>query len=496
MKNTLNTSPGLEWIQTLHGIPYFFTEQGKDWIPIGQNDAITWPELAGLFLRKDPGRVDAYFKMLVGHGVTCIRLMLEYCQTDHRYLEKPVGRFQQNMVRLWDDIFTLCERHGLRILLTPYDTFWMRRRWRHHPYNQAKGGPCTKRSQWLLCPDTRSAIKNRLSFATERWGNSGALFAWDLWNEIRPAHGGNSVSSFSAFIEDVGGFLKMKELELHGRSHPQTVSFFGTSLASDGRVSETAFRHSSLDFVNLHFYEDKSLDSPQNTTDAAITTGNLTRKVLQEITDARPFFDSEHGPIHTFNRRRKTLAETFDDEYFRHMQWAHFASGGAGGGMRWPYRHPHMLTPGMRKAQLALASFLPLITFKDFKRRNLNHEIRSSDPGIARFGCGDDVQAIIWLMRTDSIGKKGLLEKKVHAKNIFLYIPFMKKGCYQVTAWDTKAGIALYKFLIEHKEEDMMCFPLLPILSDLALAVRPVPKMPCPDLLWAGSRNELTLRWP
>ena len=32
------------------------------------------------------------------------------------------------------------------------------------------------------------------------------------------------------------------------------------------------------------------------------------------------------------------------------MSWAHLASGGAGGGMRWPNRHPHVLTSGMPPA--------------------------------------------------------------------------------------------------------------------------------------------------
>jgi len=40
-----------------------------------------------------------------------------------------------------------------------------------------------------------------------------------------------------------------------------------------------------------------------------------------------------HGPIHAFKERGRTLDEAFDDEYFRHIQWAHFASGGAGS---WP----------------------------------------------------------------------------------------------------------------------------------------------------------------
>ena len=72
----------------------------------------------------------------------------------------------------------------------------------------------------------------------------------------------------------------------------------------------------------------------------AISAGRLVREALAEITDDRPFLDSEHGPIHTFKDHGITLPEAFDDEYFRHIQWAHLASGGAGGGMRWPNRAP------------------------------------------------------------------------------------------------------------------------------------------------------------
>ncbi len=114
--------------------PYFLTENGQPWTPIGQNDAITWPDLAGLFQRRDLAAVEGHLAWLAAHGVTCLRLMLEYCQTDHRYLERPVGRFQPHVVRLGDDLFARCAKYGLRVLLMPFDTYWMGRRWRHHPY--------------------------------------------------------------------------------------------------------------------------------------------------------------------------------------------------------------------------------------------------------------------------------------------------------------------------------------------------------------------------
>src|SRR5690606_5338216 len=90
---------------------------------------------------------------------------------------------------------------------------------------------------------------------------------------------------------------------------------------------------------------------------------------------------------------------------------AHLASGGAGGGMRWPNRHPHTLTQGMRAAQRALAGFVPLIDWPRFRRRNWNEELEISTAALAGFACGDDSQAVVWLLRTDTIGRDGTLRR-------------------------------------------------------------------------------------
>jgi Cellulase (glycosyl hydrolase family 5) len=461
----------MPWIQTVKGHPYFVTDQGHDWTPIGQNDAITWPELKGVFRRKDLATAESYIAMLAQKGVTCMRLMLEYCQGEHRYFEDPVGNFQPNMVRLWDDIFTLCEQYGMRILLTPFDTFWMWIRWNHHPYRKANGGHCNKRGEWLLCKETRSAIKRRLAFVTQRWGGSGALFAWDIWNEIHPAHAGNEAAMFADFVDDISHFLRQTELRLHGRAHPQTVSVFGPVLKNDPLVVDCAFRHPALDFASVHFYESKTIDYPRNTVDAALSTGRLTTEALAEIKDNRPFFDSEHGPIHLFKDKRITLPEPFDDEYFRHMQWAHFASGGAGGGMRWPNRHPHSLTAGMRDVQQSLAAFLPLVNWQGFERTNWNHALTISHPAVAPFGCGDAQQAILWLLRKDIIAKDGMLRRDAAPLNGCIHLPVTGEGNYKVTVWDTKVGKQIKTFEMRHAGCKELCLPWV-VETDIAMVVK------------------------
>ena len=453
-------------------VPYFATQEGDTWTPIGQNDAVTWPELAGMFRRRDMASVESYLGLLQVSGVTVLRLMLEYNQGSHRHLERPAGVFQPNMVRLWDDMIALCEHYGLRLLLTPYDTFWMWLHWSQHPYNARNGGPCIDRGQWLLSPEMRTAIKQRFAFAIERWGGSGAIFAWDLWNELHPAHAANSTAPFADFITELSEFVRATELKRYGRVHPQTVSYFGPTIVENPHIAEVVFRHPLLDFASIHFYERDTIDCPHNTVDPAISTGKLIREALAHIHDSRPFFDSEHGPIHLFKDQRITLPAAFDDEYFRHMQWAHFASGGAGGGMRWPNRHPHQLTSGMRAAQGALARFLPLIDWQHFRRRNLNDEVGSSSGDPAMFACGDENQAIAWLLRKDSFGPDGRLRHDALPLDTTLSLPGLRAGDYRVTAWDTCLGTATSVTTLRHQGQGNLCIPLPPIASDLALAIR------------------------
>lgn len=460
----------LPWITCRPGLPYFVEETGASWTPIGANDAVSWPDLAPLFRRRDLPAVERHLHWLAQHGVTCIRLMLEYAQGQHRYLERTTGRFAPNMVRLWDDLFAMLERSGLRVLLTPYDTFFMWIRWRHHPYNAKNGGPCRSRRQWLTCPRMREAVKGRLAFASDRWGSSGALFAWDIWNEIHPAHGGDDPAALAPFIADISGFLREREVGRYGRAHLQTVSIFGPELINHPATVEPIFRHPSLDFASTHLYEKGTIDDPRDTISPAVATGRLMAAAVREASDLRPVHDSEHGPIYRFKDRRVTLPEAFDDEYFRHMQWAHLASGGAGGGMRWPNRHPHVLTAGMRRAQHALAKFVPLIDWNSFRRRNLSDELGCADNSLALFGCGDDNQALVWLLSTGPLSPDRRLAAR-KPRPVTITMPGLADGRYRVAFFSTEHGVVLDS-TTEQARDGTLTFTAQ-VAKDLAVAITP-----------------------
>ena len=164
--------------------------------------------------------------------------------------------------------------------------------------------------------------------------------------------------------------------------------------------------------------------------------GRIVRDCIGEIADTRPFLDTEHGPIHRFKDKRRTLPEDFDDEYFRHMSWAHLASGGFGGGMRWPNRHPHVLTPGMRVAQRAMARFLPLVDWQWFRRQPLV----AKAPGFHAFTCGDREQAVVWLLRRGGCAGDGRIDAALVTPQQRVTVP-MPPGCYRIAGWDTRTGV-------------------------------------------------------
>jgi mannan endo-1,4-beta-mannosidase len=431
------TRTSLDWIETRPGLPYFVTEHGAAWTPIGQNDAISWPELNGLFRRRDLAGVERHLRWLRDSGVTVLRLMLEYAQERHRYFERPSGKYVPAMVQLWDDMIAMCEALGLRLLLTPVDTFWTWLHWKRHPWNRANGGPLAHPSKLLTCPETRAAIKARLGFAAARWGGSGAIFAWDLWNEIHPAQAGGSAACFPEFIADLSAHVRDVERRAHGRAHLQTVSLFGPELwwRPEMPLEAPIFRHPDLDFATIHIYREGTIDDPRDTVAPALDMGRIVAESIGKITDDRPFLDTEHGPIHAYKDKHRTLAAPFDDEMFRHMQWAHLAAGGAGGGMRWPNRKPHVLTAGMRDAQAALAPFLPLVDWTRFRRRPVPLDLPK---GLAGLACTDGTQAVAWIVRTDAFDVRRMVAPGAPVTFV-LDIPGLD-GPATATLFDTRRG--------------------------------------------------------
>ncbi len=375
-------------------------------------------------------------------GVTVLRLMLEYAHREHRYFEYPQpGRFNPAMVRLWDDLFALCEQVGIRVLLAPWDNFWMARRWKRHPYNCAMGGPCEGPHSFFTDEATFQATVRRFQYVIERWGGSGVIAAWDLFNEIHP-HWGGTPQEQSAVITRLSEAVREAETAAWGFTRPQTVSVFGPK--PEPGYEEMIFAHPSLDFATTHIYEG-AIDFPTDPVTPALTMGRWVRYARERAAAllpgrTRPFTDSEHGPIHLFNDHRKFQTEAKDNRYEHNLIWAHVASGGAGSGMRWPARNPHILTAGMRTSLRSLADFSRRVDWRHFSPRaeptdGVTGLRLDGAAGIHLFGCRDDHQAIAYLLRSH--------DSESFARNGTLTLPQVTPGSlWRVERWDTVNGVS------------------------------------------------------
>ena len=131
---------------------------------------------------------------------------------------------------------------------------------------------------------------------------------------------------------------------------------------------------------------------------------------------------------------------------------------------------PHVLTPGMRRAQLALSLFQPLIDWTSFRRRNITPAVESSSSDVAAFACGDGSQAILWLLATGPLRSDERLAPRP-PQLVKLSIPGLQKGTFQLSLYDTVEGRVTHRF--SGYSDGSRLRTSVRLRHDLAVAVRP-----------------------
>jgi len=381
-------------IKVLSGGRYFAHADGKPFIPIGANHNPDWPELVQSDpLRDDynPERTDRWFANLAAHGVNVIRLMVETPPSGN--LEDPVGTIRPEHLIWLDHIVTSARRHGVRLWVTPYDTFWMNLRKETSPYWSANGGPIEKPIDFLTVRKIIDLEKRRIQFLIDRYGNSDTIFAWEIMNEIDLWWGG-SPEQIKVWVDEVASDIRKYEKAKWGRSHLLTVSF--AEAMPKGLNADTAFRRQDLDFATMHLYIGTSRGpkpGQAEQTGADFASGVIYAR--HQVRDSRPVLDGESGPIDHW-----ISDGSFDDAVFHDMSWAHLLAGGAGPGTRWPYRQPHHVSAGMLTTLKAMSLFcadvpwMSLTGSAQIQVADLNTSNRMSS-------LSTDRGAILWL-RTSS----------------------------------------------------------------------------------------------
>lgn len=440
----------------------FVFPNGKVGVIVGFNESYTWPNLDPLYRFGDEKSVEQWLYRLRVSGVNVLRMMLEYAETDHQLLEKPLGVWTPRVVEFWDRFLPLCERNGISVLLSPWDPFWMDRNWERSPYNARNGGPCLTKRDWFVAPAALEAQKARLRYLVDRWGASHAIFAIDLLNEF-DSWSDAAVHEQAAWVDETARFIRTYELSKHGHCHMLTIS---SSLAQPaGDIGDIVYRSRGLEFATTHLYYPGSVNAPRDAISPADAVADGVRYALDFIADGRPYTDSESGPR---NLRPPWLTNrpAFDEEVHHAMSWAHFASGGCGAGMRWPYRSPQSVTAGMLRNLKALAEVADAFDWHLFQPVNASGRVSVDFPGVFAKACSDEHQALAWLYH-DTRGRPA-----IRVEDAKLTIRGLKPGNYLVRCWDPDTGRLLSARLAPGTRDGLVAI-LPPFETDVVVTCRP-----------------------
>jgi len=129
----------------------------------------------------------------------------------------------------------------------------------------------------------------------------------------------------------------------------------------------------------------------------------------------------------------------------------------------------------MREAQKLLALFVPMIDWTTFRRVNRNEEVRVTRHGVAAFACSDESQAVVYLMRRDSIRADGVLDPQAEPVRTEVRVPGLKPGGYRVQAFDPiTTGALEHEAVGLFSPGDDLRFETPPFRREIVFAIRRV----------------------
>ncbi len=337
---------GLPWIRVAEGAPYFVDETGRAWTPIGQNDALTWPELEGCAAAAIRARSGATWPR---SGQRASRAPADAGVLQDETLPGAPGRHAS--CRRWcelDDLVALCRQRGPPPAADPV----------RHLLHLEQLGPASlqprqrravrqPRAAAHLPRHARAFIKRAPRLRHQRWGGDGTVFAWDLWNEMHPCQGEHRPAASLTSSPTSAPYLRALEVRRHGRAHLQTASVFGPELGWKPWLKEPIFRHPAPRFRQQPLLRGRHHRLSGRHGGAGSAVGPAVGEALAEIADSRPVLRQRARPDpHLQGPRARPARSRSTTSISATSSGRIWPRGGAGGGMRWPNRHPHDSPPG------------------------------------------------------------------------------------------------------------------------------------------------------
>jgi hypothetical protein len=169
---------------------YFETTDGKPFIPNGPN--MPFPRFA-----REPAEVVEYYRSMITSlaeaGGNFIRIWLG--APCFEIESKAEGQFEEQQLSTIAQVVRMCEETGVKIKFTleHFRTLEPRQEAESFPgaasfvkdvYHSSRGGSLTSIAEFLTTPGGEAVYKRRLDALAERFSDSEAIMAWELWNEV------------------------------------------------------------------------------------------------------------------------------------------------------------------------------------------------------------------------------------------------------------------------------------------------------------------------
>ncbi len=345
------------WITIAPNKRYFMFEDGKSFFPIGtamageqaQTDYfghIYYKENKFPFyevdLTMDPNGLEKHFIDMKNNGENVLRIdtdgwtfsrkegFVQYLidSGKARFLENPVGVFDEEYAKRIDNLMVLAEKYGIYIdLVFSPDTVQWARFEQKHPYYKNNGGFMEEQSDIFTTRQGREVYKNRIKFIVDRWGASPNIFVWELFNEMNWWGGENSFQEEKAdWVNEMGKFLRDYEKSKYGKNH-----LIITSTSSYDGPDDYFFNSPQIDVAVTHYYfgENRLPDPFVNVKRIKEITEDILKNRLSYD---KPFWENE--------RSAGRCDISLDIELA--ISLAEIASGAAGSGLMWAHSEKYL----------------------------------------------------------------------------------------------------------------------------------------------------------
>ena len=340
--------------------PQYFELDGKPFVPVGIN--LCFPR----FLTEETAVLDYYRKhigVLAANGGNFIRIWLGApffeLETERE------GQFEPVRLRHIEAVVATAQAAGVKIKFTlehfrtmdptaQAEVFPGAAGFVKSVYSRAHGGSFENIAEFMTADAGKRAFLNKLDFLAERFADSPAIMAWELWNEVNCT---GPIAQWSLWTEEM-----LPELKERFPHHLVLQSLGSFDNSRSGKAYDWLATVSGNDCVQAHRYLDPGAE-------LEICRGPVDRLCADAIEELRrrcsdrPVILAEAGAVEWRHSRPSHLYAADSQGTILHdVLFAPFFAGAAGPGQIWHWEEstiPHNLWWHLRRFGNAIEGIDP-----------------------------------------------------------------------------------------------------------------------------------------